>query len=493
MRRKVLDAIGEWYGSDRRSALMIRGARQCGKTYAVERFCEINGIHSIRVDLAKDEESRRAFDGNLTVDEIVLRLSAEYPDFDFIPGRTLIFLDEIQECPRARTALKSFAEDNGRRYRVVASGSLLGLHMRDVPLPPTGYVEEVGLGPMDFEEFLWALGVPEAVMDSVRSSLTRCEAIDGTVFESLSKYYSWYLVVGGMPEAVREFVGSRQFAPVRRVHGKILGGYREDMEKHTGDTVALRSKVEACFDAIPRMLATENKRFMFNGVSPSGEDCGDVPDADDDRAYNDGYSRYARALDWLAMAGMTLSCHRVSEMHMPLEERTKESMFKLYMLDTGLLMHLYEPELIAEVVAGNLDVNSGAIAENAIAEALSVQGRPLYYFRNQKMRMELDFVLVVDGKVCAVEVKSGGKRDCSSLNKAIRDMHLGGIMFETRNCFVDDKGVRHYPLFAASFMDSIDHREMPEFDFDSLDRLKRIYGGDPGAGERSDGAGSTSP
>ena len=117
MRRKILDAIDEWYRSDRRSALMIRGARQCGKTYAVGKYCEINGIHSIRVDLAREEGSRRAFDGNLNVDEVVLRLSAEYPNFEFIPGRTLIFLDEIQECPRARTALKSFAEDKKKRYK----------------------------------------------------------------------------------------------------------------------------------------------------------------------------------------------------------------------------------------------------------------------------------------------------------------------------------------------------------------------------------------
>ena len=313
-------------------------------------------------------------------------------------------------------------------------------------------------------------------------------------FRSLMVYYDpWqtsypklrdtFLGSGGLGESA----GGRKkrILKIPCCYGARFGLDLADMEKHTGNMTALRSKVEACFDAIPRMLATENKRFMFNGVNPSGEDGGDVPDSDDDQAYNDGYSRYARALDWLAMAGMTLSCHRVSEMHMPLEERTKESMFKLYMLDTGLLMHLYEPELIAEVVAGNLDVNSGAITENAIAEALSVQGRPLYYFKNQKMRMELDFVLVVDGKVCAVEVKSGSNRDCSSLNKAIRDLSLGGIMFETRNCFVDDKGVRHYPLFAASFMDSIDHRAMPEFDFGSLDQLRRIYDGDPEVGKGS--------
>ena len=469
MRRKVLDIIDEWYGSDKGSALMIRGARQCGKTYAVEKYCEMKGIHSIRVDLARDEGSRRAFDGNLDVDEIVLNLSAEHPGFDFIPGRTLIFLDEIQECPRARTALKSFAEDPGRSYRVIASGSLLGLHMNDVPLPPTGYVEETTMGPMDFEEFLWALGVPEGVMAAVRASISSCEAIDPAIFESLSRYHRWYMAVGGMPEAVREFIASRQIGPVRRVHEKILRGYREDIRKHTADP-RLASRVEACFDSIPRMLGVENKRFRFKDVA------GSDARKSGERSYNEGYSEYEGALDWLSMANMVLVCHRVSEMHMPLQERIKESMFKLYMLDTGLLIHLYEPELVGEVVNGNLEVNYGAITESAVAEALFLQGRRLYFYRDPSKRMEVDFVAVVDGSVCAVEVKSGSNRTCSSLNKAVRDMGLGGIMFETRNCFVDDKGVRHYPLFAASFFDSIDHREEPTFDFDGVDRLRELYG-----------------
>lgn len=469
MRRKVLDIIDEWYGSDRRSALMIRGARQCGKTYAVEKYCGMKGVHSIRVDLARDERSRRAFDGNLDVDEIILNLSAEHPGFDFIPGRTLIFLDGIQECPRARTALKFFAEDPGRRYRVIASGSLLGLHMNDVPLPPTGYVEETTMGPMDFEEFLWAIGVPEGVMALVRESISSCEAIDQAIFESLSRYHRWYMAVGGMPEAVREFVASRQIGPVRRVHEKILRGYREDIRKHTRSR-RLASKAEACFNSIPRMLGAENKRFRFNDVARS-----DAPNGGD-RSYNDGYSQYEDALDWLSMANMVLVCHRVSEMHMPLQERIKDSMFKMYMLDTGLLIHLYGPELVGEIINGNLEVNHGAITESAVAEALALQGRRLYFYRNPSKRMEVDFVTAVDGSVCAVDVKSGSNRTCSSLNKAVLDMGLGGILFETRNCFVDVKGVRHYPLFAASFFDSIDHRMEPTFEFDDVDRLRELNG-----------------
>lgn len=352
---------------------------------------------------------------------------------------------------------------------MIASGSLLGLHMNDVPLPPIGYVEETTMGPMDFEEFLWAIGVPEGVMALVRESISSCEAIDQAIFESLSRYHRWYMAVGGMPEAVREFVASRQIGPVRRVHEKILRGCREDIRKHTRSR-RLASKAEACFDSIPRMLGAENKRFRFNDVARP-----DAPNGGD-RSYNDGYSQYEDALDWLSMANMVLVCHRVSEMHMPLQERIKDSMFKMYMLDTGLLIHLYGPELVGEIINGNLEVNHGAITESAVAEALALQGRRLYFYRNPSKRMEVDFVTAVDGSVCAVDVKSGSNRTCSSLNKAVLDMGLGGILFETRNCFVDDKGVRHYPLFAASFFDSIDHRMEPTFEFDDVDRLRELNG-----------------
>lgn len=443
---------------------MIRGARQIGKTYAVMDYCSEKSIHVLRIDLSKDEKSRTAFDGDLTVDAIILKLSSIHTRFKFIPGKTLIFLDEIQECPDARTALKSFAEDG--RYRVIASGSLLGLKMNKVRLPPTGYVEILDMVPMDFEEFLWAVGVPEAVIQAVKDSISECKSIDDSLFNTISEYYRWYVVVGGMPEAVQSFMKTKQFGPVRRIQDKIVEGYKDDVRKHIEDE-SLRSMVEACFNAVPQMLAAENKRFVFNNVEGQ----------DPDKRYYDGYSRYALALDWLTMANVTLTCRKVSEMHMPLVERIRGNLFKLYVLDTGLLMSLYDSKLISEVIRGNIGVNFGAIAENVVAQALVAQQRKLYYYHDSKNRMEIDFVTMVDGDVCAVEVKSGNNRACSSLNKAVLDMGLKGMMFETRNCFVDDKGIKHYPLFAASFMDSIDHFELPVPDFSSVDRLKAEYGG----------------
>ncbi len=463
MRRKALDSIDEWYLSDRRSALMLRGARQVGKTYVVKDYCSQKGIHVLSIDLSEDERSRAVFKGDLTVDALILKLSAVHMDFEFIPGKTLIFLDEIQDCPDARTALKSFAEDG--RYRVIASGSLLGLNMAKVRLPPTGYVETIDVGPLDFEEFLWALGVPEGPIQAVRRSLSDHEPIDGSIFLTMSEYYRWYLIVGGMPEAVLCFRDLRQYGPVRRMQEKIVERYKEDIREHAGDD-ALRSMVEACFDAVPKMLANDNKRFVFNDVA--GQDLG--------KHYYDGHSHYAVALDWLAMARTTLRCRRVSEIETPLVAQVRGNLFKLYLLDTGLLMSLYGPELVPEVVNGDLGAASGAIAENAVAQAFAAQDRDLYFYRDPKGRTHADFVTYVDGDVCAVAIRTGRNRTSPSIGK-LQAAGARGIVFETRNCFTDNKGVRHYPLFVASFMDSIDHFELPVPDFSSVDRLKAEYGG----------------
>ncbi len=463
MRRKVSDSIDEWYRSDRRSALMLRGARHVGKTYAVNDFFSANGIHALTIDLSEDEASRKAFEGDLTVEALVLKLSSVHLDFEFIPGQTLLFLDEIQDCPDARTALKSFAEDG--RYRVIAASSFPALNMGKVRLPPTGYVETVDVMPMDYEEFLWAIGVPEDPIRAVRCSLAECEPIDSSMFGTFSEYHRCYVAVGGMPEAVRAFVSCRQFGPVRKVQHTIVESFREDIRKLTDDGRS-RHLVEACFDAIPKMLASENKRFRFNDVE--GSDAG--------RRYYNGHARYAPALDWISTAGMSLTCRRVSEIVMPLIAQVRGNLFKLYMPDTGLLISLCEPDLVAEVVGGDMGAGSGAIAENAVAQALAAQGRKLYFYQDPKGRAQADLVTTVGGDVCAIAIRTGRNRTSPSIER-LKASGTNGIVLETRNCFVDEKGIRHYPLFAASFMDSIDHFELPVPDFSSVERLKAEYGG----------------
>lgn len=460
MRRKIAGTIEEWSTSGRKTVLLIRGARQTGKTYSVDEFGK-RYENYLKIDFSVDSESRTAFHGDLSVDEIVLRLSAIHPGFEFVPDKTLIFFDEIQECPEARTSLKQFAIDG--RYRVIASGSLLGLKMREVTLPPTGYVEYIDLGPMDFEEFLWALGLPQPPIDEVRKSIRSREAVDDSLYTVFSRYFLRYIAVGGMPAAVLEYVNSKQLAPVMRIQRNILDSYIDDIRKHADPNI--RSRTESCFKAIPRMLANENKRFMYSDVESDGPD----------RGYRLGSKYYEPAMDWLSMANISLTCNRVSEPHLPLEERSSDSLFKLYMIDTGLLASLYEPRTFSEIMKGNADVNMGAIAENAVAVALSLQGRKLFYYSSNEPRREIDFITVINGGACAIEVKSGENRRCRSLNETMELYDIDGIMFETRNIFTDEKGVRHYPLFAAAFMDSIDPVSSEIDDFSDLETIGRMY------------------
>lgn len=476
MRRKITEVIERWNSSNQKKALLIKGPRQVGKTFSIEEFGKrVYGEHFLEINFKDNPDAMDIFKGELDVDHIIMRMSAKFRDFDFVPYETLIFLDEIQNCPQARTALKPLAKDG--RYKVIASGSLMGIRMRDVGLHPTGYLQRVDMHPMDFEEFLWALDMPQRVIEDVRGSISRMEPIDEFIYKTFSELFNTYLVVGGMPEALGSFVDSRMLNGLDEVFGELREGYSDDISSYAEGTA--KALAGPCMQSIPRMLSMENKKFMYSKVESGGAVEGESDDPPiKEGSKNTGFRYFAPALNWLSMAGITLTCNNVSEPRAPLEERMQTDKFKLYLMDTGFLLSFYDKSVFQEVFGGNTDANLGAIAENAVAQAFSAQERELMYFSRDDPRAEVDFVTVVRGKVCCVEVKSGENRDCRSLNRVMRDYGTGGIMFETRNVFVDEKGVEHYPLFAASFMDSIDPRPEMRIDLSDLDRIRELYGED---------------
>ena len=438
MRRKISESLEEWFESGRATCPMIFGARQVGKTYAVDDFARSHFKHYLKLDFVKDPSVSELFDGSLDVEEIILRLSSRYPRQRFIPGRTLLFFDEIQECPRARTALKYFAMDG--RYKVIASSSLLGLHLKDVPLVPIGYEEPMYLGPMDFEEFLWAMDTNDILLENIRGHIIEMSPIGKELLDGMMSLFCRYLVVGGMPEAVLTFSKENKLDRVRMIQAKIVEGYLQDIEKYSDQKQKVR--VKSCFNGIAPILSKQNKRFMFSEIERTTE-------------YRVGMEYYGYSLDWLNMASIVLFCENLREMSEPLEERRIPNDFKVYMRDTGLLLSMYSDDVADKILNGDMGVNKGAIAENFVAEALSIQGRDLMFYGKRSENIEIDFVTMIDRRVTAIEVKSGNNRRSSSLNKAVAN-GSGAIMFETRDIFVDDKGVKHYPLFAAAFLDCID-------------------------------------
>lgn len=492
LRRKITEALIEWKSRDDRKSLIIRGARQVGKTFSILEFAKENYRSVVYLNFVDNESASALFEGDLDVDSVITRISGAMPDADLIPYETIIILDEIQECPRARTCLKAFSKD--KRYDVVASGSLLGIRLSVVPDIPVGQEERLWMHPLDFEEFLWALGLKDDVIAHIRTCIRERRPLGESIHGSLMKYLTWYMLVGGMPEAVSAFLENHTFNGVRRVQSNIIADYEDDIAKHCAEEERVRT--ELCFESISRFLSKDNRRFVASAVEP-------------DLGYRPSVSRYEYALNWLSQAGIVFECRRVSNPKMPAEEsgidiektplvkadaestngtdsrdnlmtasKTDENCqmgtFKLYMMDTGLLTFLYDPSIYQQILAGNIEVNRGALTENLVAGMLRSQGRKLLYFEKYH-EIEIDFLLVVNGRPTAVEVKSGRKRTCKSLNKAMEDYGLKGIMFDTADIFTDDKGVEHFPIYAAAFMDCIDPQDKIVIDFSSVKDLNGMF------------------
>ncbi len=479
MRRKITDVIERWADSDNGKVLVIRGSRQVGKTYSVREFGRRRfGQNFLEINFKDNPGAYDAFEGNLSVDDLIVKLNAVFPDFNFVPGKTLIFIDEIQNCPQARTALKPLAIDG--RYKVIASGSLLGIRMKEFRLHPMGYLKRVDMYPMDFEEFLWALNMPQSAIDAVKKSILEMKPIEKSLFEVFSELYFRYMAIGGMPEVVNRFVETKMISDLRGLFNELIDGYVEDISMYSDGSTKVIAK--ACLDSMPAMLTSENKKFMYSKVGIKVGESSKSSDQNDDffeikeGSKSSGFRYFSPALDWLSMAHISLTCNNISEPMRPLEERLRLTSFKLYMLDTGVLVSRYEPSVFTEIFLGRPDANLGTIAENAVAQAFASQGRRLMYLSKDSPRMEIDFVTVIGGKVCCIEVKSGENRRCRSLNRVMEQYGTMGIMFETRNIFVDDKGVRHYPLFAASFMDAIDPQTEIAVDMSGIEKIREMYG-----------------
>lgn len=473
MRRKITAELEKWKVREDRKSLLIKGARQIGKTYSVLDFAKKNYKNVVYFDFNTDESASKAFEGPLDVDSIILGLSSVRPDTSFEPHVTVLIFDEIQLCPRARSSLKAFSQDP--RYDVIASGSLPGLELSKVPLVPVGYVDHLEMYPMDFEEFLWAIGINENVITHIKEMIATRQPIGKAVHDSMISYFSWYMLVGGMPLPVLHFSNQRTFDKVRSTQNNIMQDYKDDMNKYCEDKEILRTK--RCFDSLAHQLAKNNKKFTISAIEP-------------ELSYRPSAERYEYSINWLIQAGLVLQCFRVSNPNMPAEETVMgrrdqyrldgaedtvgEYLFKLYVFDSGLLAYMHDFSIYREVISGNIGYNRGSLVENVIACMLHTQHRKLLYYEKAR-DIEIDFILVIGGQPTAVEVKSGRNRSCRSLNKAMERFRMRGMMLGDTDIFTDDKGVEHLPLYAAAFMDCIDPPKDINIDFSSIDKLNAEF------------------
>ena len=353
LKRAAYERLVSWKKDPHHRALLVDGARQVGKTYLVRAFAQRHYGTTIEINFVESPEAKAIFAGNLDADTLIPQLSA-FSGTALTPGDTLIFLDEIQECPRARTAIKFLVEDG--RFDYIESGSLLGVTYENVPSLPVGYESELTLYPLSFEEFCWALGKNETALEMARACFKEEAAVPAVIHQKLMELFKYYLIVGGMPAAVARFAQTRDIAQVQSVQKDIL---------------------------------KLNKRFKLSDLAKSARS-----------------ERYESDFIWLADAGVAIPCYNVTELVAPLRLNRQHSVFKLFLCDTGLLVAMLGDGVPFKVLQGELDINWGAILENAFAQMLTANGFDALYYEKAK-HGEIDFVVQKSGKVVPIEAKSG--------------------------------------------------------------------------------------
>lgn len=394
LKRKIYSKLIEWKNSKSTECLVIKGARQVGKTYLVREFGRAEYESFIEINFHMQGSLKVIFEGDKSADEIYKRMTANIPGIKFIKGKTLIFLDEIQKCSDARTALKFLAEDG--RYDVIASGSLLGLaygkddddEVKEVESVPVGYEKQLMMYSLDFEEFLWAYGYDSDTIEYLKEFYISKEKIPSEINTRFNSILQEYLVVGGMPEVVADFVKNKHFGRVQEIQDKILVSYADDISQHAKG--AEKVKVRKCYDSIPRQLAKENKKFKYSEVESKAAS-----------------RKFGDSIQWLCDANMVHICYNVVTPYLPLNAYEKESDFKLYMNDTGLLLALFGFATKQALLNGTLKgYAKGGIYENFVAETLVKNGYTLHYYKPDD-NSELEFIIEKDGEVVPIEVKAG--------------------------------------------------------------------------------------
>ena len=408
LNRKIDAVLKNWKETLGHKPLIIKGCRQCGKTFSVRQFAQKNYAHEIYLNFYENKNYAAVFSGSLEIDHLTMLLSALLgPGAVFEAGKTVIIMDEIQECPEARTSLKFFATDG--RYDVIGTGSLLGVsgYGRKPASIPVGYEQVEEMYPLDFEEFLWASGIEDSVIMYLRDCLEKEIPVADALHEKLRSLLLQYAVVGGMPAVVQTFIDTHQMNTVLRLQRGILSDYEDDMVKYADNKD--KPHIRECFQSIPRQLSKENKKFQYSIVKKGST-----------------AAKFAGSLQWIEDAGIIRRCYNLSLPELPLDGNSIQDIFKVYMVDNGLLIAMLEDGTQFDVLQGNLYGYKGAIFENLAADILTKMGRKLYYFHKDS-GLEIDFVIRYKGKCTLLEVKAstGNTKSTKTILNHPEKYHVG--------------------------------------------------------------------
>lgn len=407
LRRKIENKLLEWKNDPNRKPLIIKGCRQCGKTFSVKKFAEENYENIVYLNFFENNEFLSVFSGSLEPDYIIMMLSALMGnDASFVPNKTVLIFDEIQECPEARTSLKFFRMDN--RFDVIGTGSLLGVegYGKEPKSIPVGSETVLDMYPLDFEEFLWANGISDDVIRYIKTCLIEEKPVPDALHNRFRELLLQYTVVGGMPDVVNKFIQTKQMDKVLSLQRDIIRSYEDDMIKYAPKKD--KAIIRECFQSIPKQLSKENKKFQYSVVKKGST-----------------ASKFAGSLKWIEDAGIISRCYNLTAPELPLEGNAIKDIFKVYMKDTGLFVAMLEDGTQFDILSGNLYGYKGAIFENLIADIFSKMGRTLYYFHKDS-GLEINFVMRYKGECTLVEVKaaSGNTKSAKTILKHYDKYHV---------------------------------------------------------------------
>lgn len=434
LQRKVLYKLREWKNRKDKKCLVVQGARQVGKTYVIEYFGKTAYKEMLEINFKEMPSAKEIFSGDLDVDTLIMALRFRFPDKKIHPQNTLIFLDEIQECPEAITSLKFWTID--QRYDVIVSGSLLGIDYNRASSYPVGYVDYIKMYGLDFEEYLWNRNISGEMIEAVQKCFLNVKTISENVHNQMMKYFREYIATGGMPEAVNSYISSQDFRDVDKIQRNLLMGYQYDIGHYANAEEKI--KAEKCYLSLGKqLLDKENHKFQYKEVEKGG------------RA-----QKYYSSVEWLLRADIVSVCKRVTDIKYDLNDYARDDFFRLYVSDLSLLIAMRDFSMKQQIVENTFSGNTkGGLYETAIANILYKKGYDIFFYKNEKSQKEIDILIQRDGAVVPIEIKSSNAKATSLINVKKKHPEIDvAYKFVDGNMGIDENGIVTAPLYATMFL-----------------------------------------
>ena len=432
--RKVTNELKEWKRNNNRKSLVVKGARQVGKTYAIENFAMTEYKEVVEINFKEMPSAVDIFSGDLDVDTLVMALRFRFPDKKITPGDTIIFLDEIQECEEAITSLKFWTIDG--RYDVIASGSMLGIDYKRASSFPVGYVDYIDMCGLDFEEFLWNFKIDTDMISQIRNCFEGIKVIPDNINKEMMKHFRNYIAIGGMPEVVKAYIDTSDYRVVDKLQRDLLMGYQYDIGHFA--TAEEKIKAEKCYMSLGKqLLDKENHKFQYKDVEKGG------------RA-----QKYYSSVEWLLKADIVSICKRVTDIRYDLNDYARDDFFRLYVSDLSLLSAMRDFSMKQQIIENTFSGNTkGGLYETVTANILYKKGYETFFYKKDNSQKEIDFIIQKEGKVIPIEVKSSNSK-ATSLNNIVKkhDDIETAYKFIDGNMGRSDNGVITAPLYAVMFL-----------------------------------------